>query len=73
MLFASVGCVNDYDEVTILQMDGGRQVRLRQDGRLVGINFVDCCSSAGVIKQAFARAAMGETSTLEMTWTSFSG
>jgi NADPH-dependent 2,4-dienoyl-CoA reductase/sulfur reductase-like enzyme len=73
MLFASVGCVNEYDEVTITQMDGGRQVRLSQDGRLVGINFVDCCSSAGVIKQAFTRAAMGETSALETTWTSFSG
>ena len=73
MLFASVGCVNDYDEVTVTRADAGWQVRLYQDGRLVGINLVDCCSAAGVIKQTLARAALGETSVMETTWTSFSG
>jgi NADPH-dependent 2,4-dienoyl-CoA reductase/sulfur reductase-like enzyme len=73
MLFASVGCVNDYDEVTVTRADPGWQVRLFQDGRLVGINLIDCCSAAGVIKQTLARVALGETSVMETTWTSFSG
>jgi NADPH-dependent 2,4-dienoyl-CoA reductase/sulfur reductase-like enzyme len=79
MLFASVGCVNDYDEVTVARTDAGWQVKLYQDRRLVGINLVDCCWAAGVIKQTLARAALGETgaigetSLLETTWTSFSG
>ena len=73
MLFASVGCVNDYDEVEVTRPDAAWQIRLWQEGRLVGMNLVDCCSSAGVVKQAFARAATGETTALETTWTSFSG
>jgi hypothetical protein len=73
MLFASVGCVNDYDEVTVIRVDPGWQVRLYQEKRLVGINLVDCCSLAGVVKQTLARAALGETNVLETTWTSFSG
>jgi hypothetical protein len=73
MLFASMGCVNDYDEVTVTRTGTGWQVRLYQEGRLVGINLVDCCSAAGVIKQNLVRTALGVTSLVEATWTSFSG
>jgi NADPH-dependent 2,4-dienoyl-CoA reductase/sulfur reductase-like enzyme len=71
MLFASVGCVNDFDDVTIEKKGDAWQVRLRREGRLVGINLLDCCLSAGVVKQTFLRAAMGATTDLEATWTSF--
>ncbi len=73
MLFASVGCVDDYDDVSITRNGDAWQIRLWQEGHLVGINLLDCCLTAGVTKQAFARAAMGATSDLEATWTSFSG
>lgn len=84
MLFASMGCVDDYDEITVHEARGGglggigdgnvsRQVRLWRDGRLVGVNLLDCCLSAGVMKQALLRAATGATMDLEATWTSFNG
>jgi NADPH-dependent 2,4-dienoyl-CoA reductase/sulfur reductase-like enzyme len=73
LLFASMGCVDDYDKVTITHDQDSWQVRLSREGRLVGVNLVDCCLSAGVMKQAFLRAATGATSDLEATWTSFNG
>ncbi len=71
MLFASMGCVDDYDTVTTTDDGGSRQVRLWRDGRLVGLNILDDCLSAGVMKQAFSRMATGATGDLEATWTSF--
>ena len=71
MLFASMGCVDDYDEATTTHDDGSWQVRLWREGRLVGINLLDRCLSAGVLKQAFLRTATGAASDLEATWTSF--
>ena len=73
LMFASMGCVDDYDEVTITHDEDSWQVRLSREGRLVGVNLIDCCLSAGVMKQAFLRAATGTTSDLEATWTSFNG
>jgi NADPH-dependent 2,4-dienoyl-CoA reductase/sulfur reductase-like enzyme len=71
MLFASMGCVDDYDEVTAVHEGDSWQVRLSREGRLVGLNLLDCCLSAGVMKQAFAKAAMGETGKTEATWIRF--
>ena len=71
MLFASMGCVDDYDKVTTTHDDDSWQVRLWREGRLVGVNLLDCCLSAGVMRHAFSRAATGATSDLEATWTSF--
>ena len=71
MLFASMGCVDDYDEAATTHHDDSWQIRLWREGRLVGINLLDRCLSAGVIKQAFLRTAAGATSDLEATWTSF--
>jgi phenylglyoxylate dehydrogenase epsilon subunit len=73
MLFASVGCMNDYDRMVVCSEGDTYQVRVWQDGRLAGVNLVDCCLSAGVIKQAVLRAATGATSDTEATWTSFNG
>jgi NADPH-dependent 2,4-dienoyl-CoA reductase/sulfur reductase-like enzyme len=77
MLFASVGCVDDYDQVTTSR-DGDPwrhgdpwQLRLWRDGRVVGVNLLDCCLSAGVVRQALTRAATGAVSETEATWTSF--
>jgi len=39
----------------------------------VGVNLLDCCLSAGVVKQALLRAATGAVSEMEATWTSFNG
>jgi NADPH-dependent 2,4-dienoyl-CoA reductase/sulfur reductase-like enzyme len=73
MLFASVGCVDEYDKVAISHKDDSWQVRLWQDGRLVGVNLLNCCLSAGVTRQTLLRAATGATGDTEATWTSFSG
>jgi len=73
LMFASMGCVDDYDKVTITHDEDSWQVRLSREGRLVGVNLLDCCLSAGVMKQAFLRATTGMASDLEATWTSFSG
>jgi len=76
MLFASVGCVDGYDDVAVSRRGDAWQVRLWQEGRLIGVNLLDCCLLAGTTKHAFARAAMGmgsETETagyLEAIWTS---
>ena len=73
MLFASVGCVKEYDRM-VTCADGDRfQVRVWQDERLAGINLLNCCLSAGATKQALLRAATGAVSETEATWTSFSG
>jgi NADPH-dependent 2,4-dienoyl-CoA reductase/sulfur reductase-like enzyme len=73
MLFASVGCMNDYDRMVVCSEDDSHQFRVWQDGRLVGVNLLNCCLSAGVTKQALLRAATGSTIETEATWTSFSG
>ena len=72
MLFASVGCLNDYDKVTISRDGDSHEVRVWQEGRLVGVNLLNCCLSAGVVKQALLKAATGVTGETEATWTSFS-
>jgi len=53
--------------------DGAFQLRVWQDGRLAGVNLVDCCLSAGALKQGLLRAATGAVSEMEATWISFNG
>ena len=72
-LFASIGCLREYDNVTTCSEDGTYQLRVWQDGRLAGVNLVDCCLSAGALKQGLLRAATGAVSEMEATWTSFNG
>jgi NADPH-dependent 2,4-dienoyl-CoA reductase/sulfur reductase-like enzyme len=71
LLFASVGCMHDYDTMAVCRDRDGMQVRVRQNGRLAGVNLLGCCLSAGTIKQAFLKAAIGATTEMEATWTSF--
>ena len=73
MLFASVGCMNDYDRMVVCSEGDSHQFRVWQDGRLAGVNLLNCCLSAGVTTQALLRAATGSTFETEATWTSFSG
>ncbi len=73
MLFASVGCMNDYDRMVVCSEGDSHQFRVWQDGRLAGVNLLNRCLSAGVTKQALLRAATGSTIETEATWTSFSG
>jgi len=73
MLFASVGCVRDYDRMVTCSEGDAFQVRVWQDERLAGINLLNCCLSAGAAKQALLRAATGAVSETEATWTSFNG
>jgi NADPH-dependent 2,4-dienoyl-CoA reductase/sulfur reductase-like enzyme len=73
MLFASVGCVDDYEKVSISREGDSWEMKLWREGRLVGVNLLDRCLSAGVVKQAFLKAAMGAAGETEATWTSFSG
>ena len=39
MLFASIGCLREYDNVTTCSEDGTYQLRVWQDGRLAGVNL----------------------------------
>lgn len=70
VLFASMGCVDDYDRVNSVRNGASWRLELWREGRMVGLNLIDDCLSAGVTKQAFSRAAMGAGDT-EATWTSF--
>lgn len=73
MLFAAVGCVNEYDTMVVCSEGDSHQFRVWLDGRLAGVNLLDCCLSAGVTKQALLKAAIGATNETEATWTSFNG
>ncbi len=72
-LFASVGCVREYDDISTCSDGDSYQLRVWQDGRLAGVNLIDCCLSAGALKQGLLRAATGAVSGMEATWTSFNG
>jgi NADPH-dependent 2,4-dienoyl-CoA reductase/sulfur reductase-like enzyme len=73
MLFASVGCLKDYDRMVSCAEGDAFQVRVWQDERLAGVNLLNCCLSAGATKQALLRAATGAVSETEATWISFNG
>jgi NADPH-dependent 2,4-dienoyl-CoA reductase/sulfur reductase-like enzyme len=72
MLFASVGCLKEYDHVTVCRDGNTLQVRVWQEGRLMGVNLLNCCLSAGAVKHALLKAATGAATETEVTWTSFS-
>ncbi len=72
MLFASVGCLKDYDRMATCAEGDVFQVRVWQDERLAGVNLLNCCLSAGAMKQALLRTATGAVSETEATWISFS-
>ena len=72
MLFASIGCLKDYDSIETSTEGDAFQVRVWRDGRLAGVNLVGSCCTAGMIKQAVLREAIGAVTGTEATWTSFS-
>ena len=72
MLFASVGCLEEYDRMATCTEGDTFQVRVWQDGRLAGVNLLNCCLSAGAVKQALLRTASGAVTETEATWISFS-
>ncbi len=73
LLFAGIGCMKEYDRMTICRDGDAVQVRVWQEGRLSGVNLLNCCLSAGTMRQALLRAATGAATEMEVTWTSFSG
>jgi NADPH-dependent 2,4-dienoyl-CoA reductase/sulfur reductase-like enzyme len=73
MLFASVGCLKEYDQMTLCRNGSAVQVRVWQEGRLRGVNLLDCCLDAGAMKQALLREATGATTDTEVSWATFSG
>jgi NADPH-dependent 2,4-dienoyl-CoA reductase/sulfur reductase-like enzyme len=73
MLFASIGCLDDYDSVSTNTEADAFRVCVWKEGRLAGVNLLNCCLSAGAVKHALLRAATGAVSDTEATWTSFSG
>ena len=72
MLFASIGCLNNYDRIETACDGDAFQVQVWQNGRLAGVNLLNCCLSAGAVKQALLRAASGAVTETEATWISFS-
>lgn len=71
MLFATVGCMKDYDRATMCRERDKLQVRVWQDERLAGVNLLNCCCSAGAVKQALIKVARDADAETEVTWTSF--
>lgn len=71
LLFASVGCLRDYDHIETSRQGETYELRAWQEGRLAGVNLINRCLSAGVTRQALLRAATGATAETEATWTSF--
>jgi hypothetical protein len=69
-LFASIGCFREYDQTEVLRQGHTLQVRVWLAGTLRGVNLLDCCSSAGVIRQVLLKAAGGADNGTEATWTS---
>ena len=71
LLFASIGCLKEYDQATICEDEDELQIRVWKEGRLVGVNLLNCCHGAGTVKNALLKAASGVTDDTEATWTSF--
>lgn len=72
MLFASVGDIREYEAMTVCRDGSAFELRVWQDGRLTGVNLLNCCLAAGSFKQALLRAATGAVDGTEATWISFS-
>jgi NADPH-dependent 2,4-dienoyl-CoA reductase/sulfur reductase-like enzyme len=72
MLFAGIGCLREYDRIETLRRGAAFRLQAWQEGRLVGVNYIDSCLDVGVTKQALVRAATGATADTEATWTNFS-
>ncbi len=73
MLFASVGCLREYDQMTLCRDGDTVQVRVWQEGRLMGVNLLNCCLDAGAMKQALLREATGAATDSRVTWTTIGG
>ena len=72
-LFASIGCVRNYDEMYVCSECDDYQLRVWQDGRLAGVNLIDHCLAAGAVKQGILRAVSGAVAQMQATWASFGG
>lgn len=72
MVFATAGCLRDYDHVEVRREGDGLQLRVWQNQRLVGVNLLNCCCAAGAVKQVLIKAATSTTTETEATWTTFS-
>lgn len=68
MLFASIGCLREYDRVETRTGDSDFEVWAWKAERLVGVNLLGSCLTAGVVKQAFLRMAVGAANEAEVTW-----
>jgi NADPH-dependent 2,4-dienoyl-CoA reductase/sulfur reductase-like enzyme len=73
LLFASVGCLREYDRIESSYQGDAFHLRAWQEGRLAGINLINSCLGVGVTRGALLRAATGATAETEATWTSFNG
>jgi hypothetical protein len=69
MLFASVGCMTDYDQMVICNEGDAYQVR----GRTAAWGESSGLLLAGGDQTGHLKAATGATSEMEATWTSFNG
>ena len=73
LLFASVGCLREYDRIESSHQGDAFQLCAWQEGRLAGVNLINSCLGVGVTRGALLRAATGARAETEATWTSFNG
>lgn len=80
LLFAAIGCLQEYDHIDVSRREGSFRLHAWHEGRPVGVNLIDSCLDVGVLKQALLRTAAKSTAMLrtgvdiqatEATWTSF--
>lgn len=71
LVFASIGCMCDYDEIAVDKKGAAEEVRLYREGRLVGINLLNSCLEIGILKQAVLKLAAGLAKEMRVTWTTF--
>jgi NADPH-dependent 2,4-dienoyl-CoA reductase/sulfur reductase-like enzyme len=74
MLFASP---RDYDGLTARREGDALELKVWRENKLVGVNLLNCCLSAGAMKQALQKAtvetAAGRGTGAEASWISFNG
>lgn len=74
MVFASVGCMCDYDDIEVVRRraEGSNlEIRLWKNNRLIGMNLLNSCLEIGILRQALLRVAAGLAKEVRATWMTF--
>ncbi|MCX8032652.1 MAG: NAD(P)/FAD-dependent oxidoreductase [Thermoleophilia bacterium] len=68
MFLASMGYMDDYDDIRVSRTGQRMELYLFRQGRLTGVNILDHASMAGPLRQAICKAALRALGETEVTW-----